>query len=316
MTFVVAVVDDDQRVLESLESLLESAGHAVRLFSSAKALLENCAFSEIDCLVSDIGMPFMDGLALQRVAHIVRPELPVILITGRDVTDGAIAANHDSQGFFRKPFNGRELLAAVRGCLSKPADEHHPSIDPTAMPRTQTPPTLQIVDGDHTRGPADAPTTMLVYGDYECPHTRALELSLMRLRRSDGEAFRSVFRNFPLRDVHPHAQMAAEAAEAVYALAGIDAFWIMHDGLFAHQDQLEPPGLERRGAEASVDPIALRAALETRRFADRVERDVRSGLANGVNGTPSIFVNGERYLGERDVGSLRAAIAVKPAIGD
>jgi protein-disulfide isomerase len=87
---------------------------------------------------------------------------------------------------------------------------------------------------------------VLVYGDYECPHTRALELALARLRRLTPDAFRSVFRHFPLRDVHPHAQMAAEAAEAVYALGGADAFWVMHDGLFAHQDQLDQPGLGPR----------------------------------------------------------------------
>jgi len=170
-------------------------------------------------------------------------------------------------------------------------------------------PTLQIADGDHTRGPTDAPTTVLVYGDYECPHTRALELSLARLRRLAPGAFRSVFRHFPLREIHPHAQQAAEAAEAAYAMQGADAFWVMHDGLFAHQDQLDLAGLERQGREAGVDPVTLGAALETHRFGDRVERDVRSGTANDVSGTPSIFINGERYRGARDVASLRVAMA-------
>jgi protein-disulfide isomerase len=176
------------------------------------------------------------------------------------------------------------------------------------MRNTQPDTTLQVVDGDHTRGVSEAPVTILVYGDYECPHTRALELALAKLRRVDAGSFRSVFRFFPLREIHPHAQMAAEAAEAVYALAGADAFWVMHDGLFAHQDDLIPSGLLRRGGEAGVDPIALRAALEARRFADRVERDVQSGIANGVNGTPSVFVDGERYLGARDVASLRETV--------
>jgi protein-disulfide isomerase len=183
-----------------------------------------------------------------------------------------------------------------------------------AMAETRPDTTLQVVEGDHTRGPAGAATTVLVYGDYECPHTRALELSLARVRRLDGDAFRSVFRSFPLREIHPHAQRAAEAAEATYALGGVDAFWVMHDGLFAHQDHLDQAGLERRAAEAGVDPMALRAALEARRFADRVERDVDSGRANGVDGTPSIFINGGRYLGTRDVASLREAIA--PALGE
>jgi len=155
------------------------------------------------------------------------------------------------------------------------------------MPESHTDNTLDIIEGDHVRGTDTTSTTVLVYGDYECPHTRALELVLTRLRRREPNAFRSVFRHFPLRDIHPHSQQAAEAAEAVYALAGI----------------------ERRGAEAGVDPAALRAAVEAGKFADRVERDVDSGAANGVDRTPSVFINGERYLGARDVPGLQQAVA-------
>jgi len=117
MTFVVAVVDDDPRILESLEDLLESAGHGVRLFTSATALLENCGFAAIDCLISDISMPSIDGWELERLAHAARPELPVILITGHDVPDPDPAAQRGSRRFFRKPFNGKELLAAVSEAL-------------------------------------------------------------------------------------------------------------------------------------------------------------------------------------------------------
>jgi len=117
VTFVVAVVDDDPRILESLESLLESAGHSVRLFTSATELLEDCGFADIDCLISDIGMPVINGWELQRLAHAARPELPVILITGRDWSDQAMAAAQGGQGFFRKPFNGQDLLAAVSRAL-------------------------------------------------------------------------------------------------------------------------------------------------------------------------------------------------------
>ena len=115
--FIIAVVDDDRSILESLKNLLESADHAVRLFASATALLESGCLAEIDCLISDIGMPFINGLELQRLAHAARPELPVILITGRDVSEQAMAATHGNQGFFRKPFNGQELLAAVGKAL-------------------------------------------------------------------------------------------------------------------------------------------------------------------------------------------------------
>src|SRR5882762_8978063 len=117
MKLVVAVVDDDNRLLESMESLLESAGHDVRLFASAQELLAQCGFAEIDCLISDISMPFMDGVELQRLAHAVRPELPVILITGCDLTDTMMGSIHGSHGVFRKPFNGPELLSAVDKAL-------------------------------------------------------------------------------------------------------------------------------------------------------------------------------------------------------
>lgn len=162
--------------------------------------------------------------------------------------------------------------------------------------------------GDHLRGRLDAPMQLVVYGDYECPYTRALELVVTQLRRRDSDAFRYVYRYFPLREIHPHAEMAAEAAEAVSALAGPDAFWRMHDSLFADQYHLEPDELEQRATATGVNMRAYRPAMAAHQFAERVERDVQSGIANGVEGTPSIFVNGERYHGKRDEGSLRKAI--------
>jgi protein-disulfide isomerase len=179
------------------------------------------------------------------------------------------------------------------------------------MSKTPSDASLEIVDGDHIRGLRAAPVTILVYGDYQCPYTRTFEMSLAQLRQVDGNAFRFVFRHFPMREIHRYAQNAAEAAEAVYALGGAEAFWLMHDGLFAHQDELDQPGLEDRAAMAGVDPIALRSALADYRFAERVERDVRSGRANVVSGTPSIFIDGEYYFGARDVRSLRQFVAMK-----
>jgi protein-disulfide isomerase len=169
--------------------------------------------------------------------------------------------------------------------------------------------TLKVRNDDHVRGANTAPVTVLVYGDYECPYTRELEVSVARLRHLDNASFRYVFRPFPLRDIHPHAEMAAEAAEAVASLAGPDAFWVMHDALFANQDDLGLPNLERQATAAGVDSSTFRDALKTHRFAKRVERYVRSGRANGVGGTPSVFINGERYLGGRDVATLREAVA-------
>lgn len=167
--------------------------------------------------------------------------------------------------------------------------------------------TLTVGKDDHVRG--SGPATILVYGDYECPYTRALELVIMQLRRRDDDAFRYVYRYFPLREIHPHAEMAAEAAEAVSALAGPDAFWRMHDSLFADQYHLEPGDLEQRAEATGVNMRNYLTAMASHQFAARVERDVQSGIANGVEGTPSIFLNGERYRGARDAATLRAAIA-------
>jgi FixJ family two-component response regulator len=113
----IAVVDDDPRVLESLENLFESAGYAARIYSSAKALID-AGLSEIDCLITDIGMPAMDGFELHDVVKKARPDLPVFLITGRhEIGDQQRASAKDISGFFRKPFDGPALLAAVGDAL-------------------------------------------------------------------------------------------------------------------------------------------------------------------------------------------------------
>jgi CheY-like chemotaxis protein len=114
---VVAIVDDDPRVLESLEELLVSAGHAARTFSSAGALLNSKVLSEIDCLITDIGMPGMDGIELQRLMSERRPDLPVILITGRHELAELPQARHSR--LFRKPFDGGVLLAAISDVLNR-----------------------------------------------------------------------------------------------------------------------------------------------------------------------------------------------------
>jgi len=116
--FIIAVVEDDQRILESLEMLLESAGHAVRLFTSAMALLESSSLAEIDCLISDIGLPAMDGFELLRVVHAARPRLPVILITGHpEMLNRLPPAGAGDYRLFKKPFDGQELLSAVTNAL-------------------------------------------------------------------------------------------------------------------------------------------------------------------------------------------------------
>jgi DNA-binding response OmpR family regulator len=115
--FVVAVVDDDHRTLESLADLLEAAGYDVRLYTSGKMLWTRGGLSDIDCLISDIGMPDMDGFELRRLALSERPELPVILITGRPELRAQDSSNIEHDRYFEKPFDGRQLLAAIRAAL-------------------------------------------------------------------------------------------------------------------------------------------------------------------------------------------------------
>lgn len=119
--FTIAVVDDDQRILESLQDLLESADHAVRLFASATALLDSGCLPEIDCLISDIGMPGMDGFELLRAVQAARPQLPVILITGHaELLDQMPSVVLGQYRLFKKPFHGEELLAAISDIGSGP----------------------------------------------------------------------------------------------------------------------------------------------------------------------------------------------------
>ena len=115
--FVVAVVDDDHRALESLADLLEAAGYGVRLYSSASVLCECGGLSHIDCLISDISMPDMNGIELRRLALSLRPELPVILITARHELRAQYSSIIERDRYFEKPFDGQQLLAAVRKAL-------------------------------------------------------------------------------------------------------------------------------------------------------------------------------------------------------
>jgi FixJ family two-component response regulator len=114
---VIAVVDDDPRLIESLEDLFQSAGYTVRTFSSGRALID-AGLSDVNCLITDIGLPVLDGFELHEIVKRVRPDLPVFLITGRDVMgDEQRALINGIRGFFRKPFDGPAMLAAVFNAL-------------------------------------------------------------------------------------------------------------------------------------------------------------------------------------------------------
>jgi protein-disulfide isomerase len=167
-----------------------------------------------------------------------------------------------------------------------------------------TPP---VSERDHSRGPAAAPVTLVVYGDYECPYTRKALMEVRMLRGRVGEGLRFVFRNFPLTEIHPHALRAAEAAEAA-ALQGAEPFWAMHAHLFAHQDALEDADLRGYAAALGLDMARFDRDLDAQAGLPRIREDVQSGLDSGVRGTPTIFINGRRHDAAWDLATLRAAV--------
>jgi Na+/H+ antiporter NhaA len=159
---------------------------------------------------------------------------------------------------------------------------------------------------DHVRGDPDAIVTIVEYADFECPFCGRAEPTIRELMTRAGEDhLRYVFRHLPLADVHPHAQLAAEASEAAAAQG---KFWEMHDRLYEHQDQLLPKELVGHAKALGLDVERFTADLRERRHRGRVERDVDGADESGVSGTPSFFVNGRRHHGVYDIDALRAAV--------
>jgi protein-disulfide isomerase len=147
---------------------------------------------------------------------------------------------------------------------------------------------------DHAAGPDDAAVTLVEYGDYECPYCGMAYPIVKAARRRLGRRLRFVFRNFPLAQIHEHAQHAAEAAEAAAAQG---KFWEMHDAIFEHQHALTDPDLLRYAEQRGLDLERVARALDAGTYTRRVRDDFRSGVRSGVNGTPTFFVNGHRFDG-------------------
>jgi protein-disulfide isomerase len=157
---------------------------------------------------------------------------------------------------------------------------------------------------DHVRGPRSALVTLVEYGDLQCPYCGQAEPIVRELLRDTD--LRYVWRHLPLTDVHPQAQLAAEASEAA---AEQGRFWEMHDTLLAHQDRLLPHDLLRHAADLGLDVERFKNDLRQHRHAARVARDVESADHSGVAGTPTFFINGRRHHGAYDLEALSAAIA-------
>jgi len=165
--------------------------------------------------------------------------------------------------------------------------------------------TLAVTDRDHMQGPAEAAVTLVEYGDYECPHCGRAYPIVEELRQNFGDRLRFVFRNFPLTQVHAHAEMAAEAAEAAGAQG---RFWEMHEALFTHQNALDTSHLVQYAGRLRINAAQLGEALTAHTFRDRVREDFMSGVRSGVNGTPTFFINSVRHDGPFDLPSLTEAV--------
>jgi Na+/H+ antiporter NhaA len=157
---------------------------------------------------------------------------------------------------------------------------------------------------DHVRGPAEAPVTVVEYGDLECPYCGRAEPVIRELLADFGDV-RYVWRHLPLSDVHPHAEIAAQASEAASAQG---AFWEMHDQLLDHQADLRLPALEAYAEGLGLDLDRFREDLRHNTYASRIERDVDSADGSGVTGTPTFFVNDRRHEGAYDIETLSAAV--------
>ena len=169
-----------------------------------------------------------------------------------------------------------------------------------------------VSEHDHAAGSADAPLTLIEYGDYQCPHCAAADPLVRAVQNELGKELRFVFRNFPLTEMHPAAEPAAEFAEGA-AVQG--KFWEAHDAIFAWSRRHGPASL---GAEAfaaiakslQLDGARLAADIESHLYLERIRDDFNGGVRSGVNGTPSFFINGTRFDGAVDElgAALRAAL--------
>jgi protein-disulfide isomerase len=182
-----------------------------------------------------------------------------------------------------------------------------------AMSTLRTP----VTPRDHIRGPADAPVTLVEYGDYQCPHCGMAHPVVEQIRAHFRQTLRFVFRHFPMTEIHPFAQTAAEAAEFGGAHG---RFWEMHDGLFDNQDSLNDgslalPLIFALAEAAGLAAAELRDALARGDYIPKIRSDFLSGIRSGVNGTPTFFINGRRHDGTYAYDDLASAIAAALPVG-
>jgi formate-nitrite transporter family protein len=170
-----------------------------------------------------------------------------------------------------------------------------------------------VSEQDHTAGAQDAPVTLLEYGNFECIYCGRVYPTIKEVRKVLGDNFRFVFRHFPIVRTHPHSLRAAEAAEAASAQG---KFWEMHDQLFTHQQALEDHDLLRYARRIGLDLEKFRREMSKNTFLKQIETDYnRSLFDEHITGTPTLYINEERYTGATDVEGLLAAIKQRDTQG-
>jgi protein-disulfide isomerase len=161
--------------------------------------------------------------------------------------------------------------------------------------------TLPVGQRDHIQGLDTAPVTLVEYGDYECPYCGDAYPIIKQVQKNLGNKLRFIFRNFPITQIHPHAQHAAEAAEAA---AAQNKFWEMHDYLYEHQLALDDNHLEKYASRLGLDITQFNHDMASHAHAQRVREDFLSGVRSGVNGTPTFYINRIRYNGSWNLETL------------
>ena len=163
----------------------------------------------------------------------------------------------------------------------------------------------QLEDLDHVRGDREAPLQLVMFGDFQCPFCLGAQSVLRRVRERLGDRLVFAFRHLPIPERHPLAPLAAEASEAAAAQG---RFWEFHDALYANQPRLSRETILELAGEHGLDLERLTSELDSGAHRDRIARDVASAEASGATGTPTFFVNGKRFFGAYDAGSLVEAL--------
>jgi protein-disulfide isomerase len=172
---------------------------------------------------------------------------------------------------------------------------------------------LPILPTDHVRGRSDAPLTLFEFGDYECPGCKAAYFDILKLQAAFGDQLQFAFRHYPYAKIHPHAELAAQAAEAAGAQG---KFWEMHELLFKDQSRLKFHDLLGLAGTLALDLKQFQSELDNEVYLEQVRTDFRSGVQNGVYSTPGIFINGIRVNGATDFENLKRDLDVALEQGD